>query len=498
MPSAADEAAATRLEVRGLRKVFGNTVALRSANLELRGGEIHGLLGENGAGKSTLIRILAGLYEPDGGEVIIGGAAAGVGPGPGLAFIHQEPVAFPDLSVAENIALLTGYPLRWRFVRWAKVRSHARTVLGRLGIDVDVRREMAALPVATRTMVAIAAALANDATTVILDEPTASLSAHEVQSLFAVLRELRQRGIALLLVTHRIDEVMEMCDRVTVLRDGVTVGRRRIGAITAKELVALIVGEEVVLEAPAGAGAAPETEPVLEVIGAAAEGLPGPITFSLRRGEILGFTGSIEAGHHAVGELVFGLRPAVAGKLRLGNTPYTPSDPRGALAHGIRYVAPDRNVQGLAAHLSLQENLFMNGTRDRGSARLLVGTRRERREAVEALKRFDVRPPNPRAEVSTLSGGNAQKLMLARCFLGNPKLVVLTEPTAGVDIGARASIYDILRRQAQRAVGVIVISSDFEEIHDVCDRCFVLHRGRIVQELAREAATVAAITSAAL
>ena len=188
----------------------------------------------------------------------------------------------------------------------------------------------------------------------------------------------------------------------------------------------------------------------------------------------------------------------MTGKLRLADRPFVPSDPRGALARGIRYVAPDRNAQGLAPHLSLQENLFMNATSVRGSARVFVGTRRERRDAAAALRRFDVRPPNPRAEVSTLSGGNAQKLMLARCFLGDPKLVVLTEPTSGVDIGARAAIYDILRSQAQRGVGVIVISSDFEEIHDVCDRCLVLQRGRIVQELGREAATVAAITSAAL
>jgi ribose transport system ATP-binding protein len=433
--------------------------------------------------------------------VIVNGQAggSGIGTGSGLAFIHQEPIAFPDFTVAENIAMLTGYPLTWRFIRWGKVNAHARNVLRRLGIDVDVRREMAALPVATRTMVAIAAALANDSTTVILDEPTASLSADEVASLFGVLRELRQRGIAMLLVTHRIDEVMAMCDRVTVLRDGVTVGRRRVAEITARELVALIVGEDIVLgAAPSGGGEGPESEPLLDVSAAVAEGLPGPITFSLHRGEILGFTGSIEAGHHAVGELVFGLRHPVAGTLRLDDTPYQPPDARGALAQGIRYVAPDRNVQGLAPHLSLQENLFMNGTRARGATRVLVNTRRERRDAVAALRRFDVRPPDPRAEVSTLSGGNAQKLLLARCFLGDPKLVVLTEPTAGVDIGARAAIYEILRAQAQRGVGVIVISSDFEEIHDVCDRCFVLHRGRIVRELLREAATVAAITSAAL
>jgi ribose transport system ATP-binding protein len=429
--------------------------------------------------------------------VIIGGEAGG--PGSGLAFIHQEPVAFPDLNVAENIALLTGYRVTRRFIRWGKVNAHARSVLGRLGIDVDVRRKMAALPVATRTMVAIAAALANDSTTIVLDEPTASLSAYEVESLFGVLRELRQRGIAMLLVTHRIDEVMEMCDRVTVLRDGVTVGRRRVSEITSRELVALIVGEDVVLDAaPADGAEAPNAEPLLEVRGAVAEGLPGPITFSLHRGEIVGFTGSIEAGHHAIGELVFGLRQPVAGTLRLDATPYAPPTARDALAQGIRYVAPDRNVQGLAPHLSLQENLFMNGTRARGATRLFVNTRRERRDAVTALRRFDVRPPNPRAEVATLSGGNAQKLLLARCFLGDPRLVVLTEPTAGVDIGARAAIYDILRGQAQRGVGVIVISSDFEEIHDVCDRCFVLHRGRIVRELRREAATVAAITSAAL
>jgi ribose transport system ATP-binding protein len=478
-------------------------LALRSADLQVRSGEIHGLLGENGAGKSTLIKILAGLYEADGGEIAFGSASTDVprdGTGTRLAFIHQEPVAFPDLSVAENIAFLTGYPTTAQFVRWHRVTARARRILESMGVDIDVRAKMATLPIAGRTMVAIAAALANEATTVVLDEPTASLSAHEVKSLFAVLRELRSRGIAILLVTHRIDEVMAMCDRVTVLRDGLTVGRERIADITERKLVELIVGEDIASHSswaqPTGAVDATEADRLLSVSGLRAEGLPGPITFSLRPGEILGFTGSLEAGHHTLGEVLVGLRRAVDGTLELHGERYAPTGPRGALARGVRYLPPDRNVLGLAPHLSLQENLFMNGAERAG--RFFVGGRAERLAAQAELARFDVRPPNPRAEASTLSGGNAQKLLLTRCFLGEPRLVVLTEPTAGVDIGARVAIYDLLRHQAEGGVGVIVISSDFPEIHELCDRCIVLRSGRVAAELDGQAASVPAITRAAL
>lgn len=482
-----------RLQVKRLRKVFGDTIALRDAYLEVRAGEIHGLLGENGAGKSTLIKIVAGLYPPDAGEVVvdIGDTEDGGVPGAdgGVAFIHQDPVAFPDLSVAENIAVLTQYPVRWGRIDWDEVFNRARHALDRVDFAVDVRTEVAALPIAARTLVGIAAALENDANVLILDEPTAGLAAHEVRTLFRLLRELRSRGIAVLLVTHRIDEVMTVCDRVTVLRDGTTIRTADVKSLSEPELVHLIVGYET-SPASVSLNAAMGSER-LRIAGLVGEGLPGPVTLALRRGEVLGLTGTLEGGHHAIGELLCGLRTISKVDCWVDGSRFSPRTPREVLAAGIRYLPADRNRMGFANQMSLKENLFLN---PRGS----VGRQRERRAASEILRRFDVRPPDPDAQVSTLSGGNAQKLILGRCFAGDPRVVILTEPTAGVDVGARSSIYDIIRAEAAAGVGVVVISSDFPEVPAVCDRCLVLRRGRVVRELAGDQMTVNQVASAAL
>ena len=443
------------LRVQHLQKVFGDTVAFRDANLEVIGGEIHALLGENGAGKSTLIKILAGAYHADSGSVSIrdeDDTLAERSPHHlPIAFIHQDPVVFPDFSVAESIASLTSYPVTRGLIRWRDVRRRAHAVLARVNLEVDIKAPISSLPLATRTMVSIAAALANDATLLILDEPTASLAAPEVRTLFALLAELRNRGIAILLVTHRIDEVFEICDRVTVLRDGSTVRTELVSQLTEPQLVRLIVGTDASPEPIAVRPVRTRAER-LRAEGLVGEGVPGPVSFTLREGEILGLTGTLESGHHRVGAILYGLVELSSGGCQLDGISYVPRSPRKALARGIRYLPADRNELGLAPNLDLRENLFLN---PRGRVRPLapsswvtVGTDREGRAATGMLERFDVRPPQPRAELATLSGGNAQKLLLARSFVGTPILVILTEPSAGVDIGARSSIYEIIRKES--------------------------------------------------
>lgn len=484
------------LSVAGLRKVFGETVALRRGDLEVRPGEVHALLGENGAGKSTLIKILAGVHTADEGTIEI---SSNDGRPARMAFIHQDPAVFPGMSVAENMALLTTYPVTGPLVRWRRVRERAAAILDSLDLKhIDPAAAVDSLPVAARTMIAIAAASANDATLLVLDEPTASLSAHEVDLLFGVIQRLRSRGIAVLLVTHRLDEVIRICDRVTVLRDGVTVGVAAVAKTSEHDLVRMITGHDVT---PRPQSVLQPGAHRLEVRNLAAPGLIGPITLALGEGEILGLTGTLEAGHHVIGEVLYGLLPRVRGECTLMGRAYDVRNPGEAIARGVRYLPPDRHQLGLAPHLSIRENLFMNAMPTTGRTRRLgpyVGTAGERRDVQAILRKFDVRPARPDIEVSTLSGGNAQKVLLARCFHDEANLVILTEPTAGVDIGARSSIYSVIRAEAARGRSVLVISSDFAEVKELCDRCLVVRHGRIVAEYRVGEMSVSAITGAAL
>jgi ribose transport system ATP-binding protein len=494
----------TILSATHLRKVYGGAVALADGNLEIVPSEIHALVGENGAGKSTLIRCLGGTPPPDAGRIVVAGTPFPEGHTPahaalaGLSFIHQDAALVDQLSVAENIALTTGYAHRLTLIDWRGVRRVAREALGRMGVELDTRRLVAELPPATRMMVAIARALARSTRVLVLDEPTANLSAHDVSALFRVLRNLRARGAGIVFVSHRLDEVSELCDRITVLRDGHTVGTMRADEVAKSEVVGMICGRDVTIHR-----SAPRVKSEQSVF--SASGVQGPrlrpISFEVARGELLGFTGMSDAGHYELGELLFGLTAWTGGKAVLFQTRFEPSEPKDAISRGVAYVPPDRNAQGVARELSLLENLFMNPVPSDGSVvglARLISPRLERLEAHLLLRRFDVKPARPNERVSALSGGNAQKVLVARSLRRVPTLLIVNDVSVGVDVGAREEIYGAIREIADAGSAVIVITSDFEEITALCSRAFVLQRGHLIAVLQGADVTVENITARAV
>ena len=495
----AGQSRAPLLEVIGLRKVFGGNVALADGNLLVQPGEIHGLLGENGAGKSTMIRCLARITVPDAGLIRLGGEPLPerVDARGGIAFIHQETGLVEDLSVAENIALSIGYPRRRGLIDWRAVHTAAREALAVAHIDLDPRQVVAELPQATRTAVAIARAVTEKARVFVLDEPTANLGATEVESLFQILFRLRDSGAGVVLVSHRLDEVYRLCDRVTVLRDGHTVGAVSLADTPQRELVRLITGHDV--QVPQHVSTSTSSAPTL--VGTQVKGeFVGPVSFEVRAGEIVGFTGLTDAGHYRLGALLFGLGAVESGTLQLHGEPYRPTGPEDAMRRDVGYVPPDRAQDGIAREMTLAENLFLNPGPQHGiyaGGRFLT-RRRERAAATSILTRFTVRPPHPDLSVGVLSGGNAQKVLVARWLHRTPRLIILNDLTQGVDIGARSDIYELIAAAARDGSAVIVITSDFEEIETLCNRAYVLSRGRLVSEVEEASLSVRSITALAL
>lgn len=501
--------------MRGITKVFAGTLALRQASLSVDSGEIHGLLGENGAGKSTMIKILAGVHQTDAGEVLIDGVSLPHGHTPaaaaaaGVAFLHQDFGLVGDMSVAENIGLAIGFARKGPVIDWHETRKRARDALRPLGADILPDRLVSELPIGSRALVAIARAAASRAKVLVLDEPTASLTAAEVAALFRVLRRLRDSGVACVFVSHRLDEVHAICDRVTVLRDGVTVGTVNIADVSRRDVVRMIVGHDVAaMHHVESSNTQAERLTAIDLRGA----VLGPVSFQARVGEILGVTGLSDSGCSEIGDLLFGRTQRTGGKLSLDGRPFRPRNPARAMSQGVAFVPADRAADGLVQTMTLRENLNLNPTtqvarkrpgkagavrNDVGPWRIIRG-RSERRTATAMLRLYDVRPPEPERETSTLSGGNAQKLMLAKWLALEPPLLVLNEPTAGVDVGAREEIYDFLRAAARRGCTCLVISSDFEEVAQLCDRALIFYRGRISRELAGSALTASNVVSAAL
>ena len=491
---------APRLDARDIRKAYGGAVALRGASLSVSRGEIHALLGENGAGKSTLIKCIAGTPPPDSGEIRIDGrllpaghSAAGAAAA-GLAFIHQESTLIEDLSVEENIAIVEGYPRRFGIVDWGRVRRRAREALDVLGLAIDPGAKVAELPLAQRTTVAIARALALSATLLVLDEPTASLGAKDVAALFAALRRVIAQGGSIVFVSHRIDEVYDLCDRITVLRDGANAGTARPCDLSRGDLVKMICGHEIGIARKRSAIAG---RPVIE-----ARGLEGdtvaPFDFQVGAGEIVGFTGLSDAGHYEIGQMLFGLASVAGGRMLLDGAAYAPRSPAEAMAAGVAYVPADRNTEGLAREMTLTENLFLNPDRRlpamRGAA--WQDGAREDGAARALLRRFSVRPPVPDAFIATLSGGNAQKVLLARWLASPSRVLVINDVSVGVDVGAREEIYAAINAAADAGAAVLIVTSDFEEIENLCSRAFVFARGVLRAELRGDAVTIPSLSAA--
>ncbi len=486
------------LSLSGLCKRFGGTQAVADVGFTVAQGQIVALLGENGAGKSTLIKMLAGVYTPDKGRFHFNGHPFDPRDAhPGIAFIHQDLGLIEWMTVAENIALMqNGYPRRFGLIDWATTRANALAALARVSDSVDPDARVQSLTRTEKSLVAIARALNRDAALLVLDEPTASLPQSDVEMLHDVLRKLRNTGVAMIYVSHRLEEVFAIADRVVVLRDGLKVGDQAIGTLDGDTLIQLIIGRELdeVFARPA---ATPDAPVALRMEQVCTNDV-GPIDFTLRQGEVLGLVGLRGAGQDAVGHVLFGRSAPTTGQITLrGGMPFRSTHPRDSIAQGICMVAGDRNADSVAQGLSVQENLYLNpGLTGRG----LFRPQRPRREACAAKAigdRFDIRPNDPDAPIETLSGGNQQKVVMARWMEVGGSILILEDPTAGVDVGSKAEIYSLLRDALQSGLAVLLISTDFEEVAALSHRACVFHDGRIVSELSHEGLSVQALLNAA-
>ena len=465
-----------------VEKSFGGTQALKGVSLKVERGEIVALLGENGAGKSTLIKVLGGIHRPDAGGVFIDGAAyvheAGKAGGQKVAFIHQDLGLIEWMSVAENIALSLGYVRRGRRIDWTATEAAADRALALVEADFAATARVAGLTRTQKSLVAIARALAADCDFLVLDEPTASLPADEVERLFSALRPLKARGVGMIYVSHRLDEIFKIADRVAVLRDGLMVGMRPIEHTTSEELVGLIVGRKAreierpdVQEGPA----------ILEVEGLAT-GAVGPVSFEIRRGELLGLAGLRGAGHEDIGRALFGMMPH-AGRVTLDGVTPDLANAQAAMRSRIGLVARDRVGESVAPGLSIRENAFLNpSATGRGLLTLLRPSREEAR-AHAIGRRVGLSPNDPTLAIEALSGGNQQKVVVGRWLDSGRRLLITEDPTAGVDVGAKAEIYHLLYQALASGMGVLVVSTDFEEIASICHRAIVFSRGLPVAEL---------------
>jgi ABC-type sugar transport system ATPase subunit len=480
------------LEAAGVRKSYGGVRALRGVDFELHGGEIHGLVGENGSGKSTLLRILAGQLAPDQGVIRLDGevvrfADAARAMAAGIATVTQETTLVPDLSVAENVFLGPRKARTWHGIDWRTTRARARELLARLDLDVDVTQPVGRLRPDQQQMVEIARALSMEARVVILDEPTSSLPDDQVASLFASVRRLRDEGVAVAFVSHRMQEVFDLVDRVTILRDGAVVESGPIGDYDRRRLIHLMIGRELeeLTHADAGARA---TRPVLRVRGLSVASRVRDASLVVEKGEVVGLAGLVGAGRSALLDGIFGLEPTARGTVEVEGRPCVRRGPLGAIADGLGYVPADRKTLGLVQDMSVRENLLM--ARTCRLNRLRRPRRGAEQEAVtEALERFRIVCDSAAAPVARLSGGNQQKVVLAKWLGTEPKVLLLDEPTRGVDVGAKADIYKLLDGIKEAGVGILVSSSETPELRLICDRILVMYRGGIAAELSREEAT---------
>lgn len=471
------------LEVRGITKRFGGTRALDGVDLLVAPGQIHALVGENGAGKSTLIKILAGLFAPDGGEILFRGAPSHphVAPLP-IHFVHQDLGLFDDLSVGENVAMVTGFPRRHGLIEWSAVWKEAREIYTRLDLEPpDPRLPVRALGAAGKAILGIARALAQQSVILVLDEPTAALPEPDAQKLFGVLRQLRKAGTGMLYVSHRLRELFPLADCVTVLRDGRRVRHAGIDAFTPEQLIADMLGQP--LDREDRKLSTFTGPPILEVENLEIAHRP-PLSFSVRPGEILGLVGLRGGGQRTIGRAIFGAHRAHAGAIRVnGRKLSLAGDIAERIAAGVSLLPGDRAEESTLPGLSVRENLFPDPGIRHASPWGRVSPAEERRRTADVLERFDVRPRNGEAIIDWLSGGNQQKVFVARWLTGGCKLVVLEEPTAGVDIGAKFEIHAMIRALAKPGAGVVVVSSDFEEVTSVCHRALVVSHGTIVKSL---------------
>jgi rhamnose transport system ATP-binding protein len=489
------------LELRHAAKAFGAVQALIDGSVELRAGEVHALLGENGAGKSTLVKILAGVHQPDEGTLIVanrevtlhGPAAARAA---GIAVIYQEPTLFPDLTVAENM-FIGRQPLRTaRRIDRKAMRQQAAEIFERLGVPLDPARLARGLSIADQQVVEIGKALSLDARVIVMDEPTAALSAAEVDRLFEVVRTLRDNGAAVLFISHRLEEVFEICQTVTVMRDGRHILTDSLSNHTANDLVRAMVGRELA-DRQDEAGAGTPGEPVLTVNRLTREGVFTGISLTVRAGEIVALAGLVGSGRSEVARAIFGIDRYDAGAVTVNGKNLRRASPTTAMAAGIGFVPEDRRQQGLVMDMSVQQNVALASLGRLRKAGLIRASA-ERALAADWAARLKIRYAKLTDPVAMLSGGNQQKVVLAKWLGRKPSVLIVDEPTRGIDVATKAEVHRLLAELARAGVGILMISSELPEVLGVSDRILVMREGRLMAEFTHADASEEAIMSAAM
>ena len=490
------------LLIEDIAKSYGGVQALKGVSLSLRPGEVHGLVGANGAGKSTLIRVLAGLAQPDRGRIVVDGRPVTIGSPHratelGMNFIHQELAFVPGMTVVQNIML--GLPKKTRFgmIDWRAIARDVAPIAAQVGITAPLFATVKGLPPAENWLINICRALIRKARLIVMDEPTASLSAHEAGNLFRIVRQLRQEGIAILYVSHRLDEILDLCDRVTAFRDGARVMHSERAALTRAGLVEAIVGGSLSQASALPIAAVAQDEPVLAVTALARRPMVRGVDFVLRRREVLGFAGLVGAGRSELMRLIYGVDRPHGGSMVLAGSPFAPRTPRDAVKAGIGLVPEERRSEGLVLNRSVAFNMALPSNRRFALSPLplLSGSRRDR-WARSTAARVLVKTPSVGTPVQRLSGGNQQKVVIGRWIDRDLKILILDEPSRGVDIGARGEIHRLIRSLAAQGLAVIVVSSEAEELPGLCDRVLVMAEGRIVECLEGPAITRDAIVAA--
>ena len=481
----------TVLEMRSIEKSFGKTRALRGIDFEVEEGEVHALLGENGAGKSTLIKVLGGIHQPDSGTILIDGQEVRLenvhqAQALGIGIIHQEIVLVPALTIAENIFLGREPTTRLGLRDVKAMRRRAAEMVAALGLNLDVTLPVRRLTIAQQQMVEIVKAISFHVKILVMDEPTSSLSEEEVFKLFETIRTLKSKGVSIIYISHRMAELFEVSDRVTVIRDGSYVGTRETRRTNADELVAMMVGRS--LESFYVRTFTPPGDVVLAVEHLTREGVFADVSFQVRKGEIVGFSGLVGAGRSEVMAAIFGGTTFDSGTLRLNGESVRFQNTAQAIRHGVGMVPEDRKKMGLALVNTVGFNLTLAAIRSlmRGG---LINQRARRAMVSRSIRDYRIKTASPDASVASLSGGNQQKVVVAKWLASNPSLLILDEPTRGVDVGAKQEIYAIMNDLAAKGMAIVMVSSDLPEIINMCDRVCVMRAGRLVAELPREQIT---------
>ena len=495
------ESAVNILKLTKINKAFPGVKALTDVDLTVRKGEVLALVGENGAGKSTLMKILSGAYKKDSGTIEFEGRAVEIHSPKqseelGISIIYQELNLIQRVTVAENV-FLGRYPMKMGAVQWKKMREDARKLFEDLGIEMDVRAMLRELSLAQQQIVKIVKAVSINAKVVIMDEPTSSLSHNETEILFRIIRMLKERGTAVIFITHRLDEIYTICDRMTILRDGCYIGTRDVKDVTKADMIEMMIGRQLTNQYPQRNTKIGDT--ALEVRGLSDGGKRvKEVSFAARAGEVLGFAGLVGAGRTETMRMIFGADKKVKGEIFIDGKKVTINSPRDAIGLGIGFVTENRKEEGLFLRSSVKVNTVMVALKKILKAGFYFDFKKEKKVAEEYVKLLHTATPSVEQRVMFLSGGNQQKVVLAKWLFSDSKIIIFDEPTRGIDVGAKREIYEIINNLVSEGKTVIVVSSDLEEIMGVCDRILVMHEGKISGEVDKSEFSQSKITEYAV